>query len=167
MLKETIEYYNENNTDCYLLLLDASNAFDRVEYMKLFNTLRDRKMCPLVLRLLMNMYINQQIQVKWNSTMSLKSIISNGVKQGGCLSPNLFSVYLNKLIEILRKCNIGGRYGNHYMGVYCYADDLSLLSPTFTGLQEMLKICELYANNYEIFLMPKKVNYYILVAIRL
>ena len=113
-------------------------------------------MCPLVLRFLMNMYINQQIQVKWNSTMSMKSSISNGVKQGGCLSPNLFSVYLNKLIEILRNCNIGCRYGNHYMGVYCYADDLSLLSPTFTGLQEMLKICELYANNYDIIFNAKK-----------
>ena len=44
-----------------------------------------------------------------------------------------------------RNCNIRCRYGNHYMGVYCYADDLSLLFPTFTGLQEMLKICELYA----------------------
>ena len=145
MLKETFEYYNEYNTDCYVLLLDASKVFDRVEYMKLFNTLRDRKMCPLVLRLLINMYINQQIQVKCNSTMSMKSSISNGVKQGGCLSLNLFSVYLNKLIEIVRKCNIGCRYGNHYMGVYCYADDLSLLSPTFTGLQEMLKICEINA----------------------
>ena len=95
LLKETIEYCTENNTDCYLLLSDASKAFDRVEYMKLFNTLCDRKMCQLVLRLLMNMYINQQIQVKWNSTMSMISSISNGVKQGGCLSPNLFSVYLN------------------------------------------------------------------------
>ena len=90
-----------------------------------------------------------------------------GMKQGGCLSPNLFSVYLNKLIEILRNCNIDCRYGNHYMGVYWYADDLSLLSPTFTGLQKMLKICELYAKNYDIILMPKKVNYYILVVIRL
>ena len=28
MLKETIDYYNENKTQCYLLLLDASKAFD-------------------------------------------------------------------------------------------------------------------------------------------
>ena len=28
MLKETIDYYNENKTDCYLLLLDVSKAFD-------------------------------------------------------------------------------------------------------------------------------------------
>ena len=124
-------------------------------------------MCPLVLSLLMNMYINQQIQVTWNSTMSMKSSISNGVKQSDCLSPNFFSVYLNKLIEILIHCNIGCRYGNHYMGIYCYADDLSLLSPTFIGLQEMLKICELYANNYDIIFNVKKVNYYILVVIHL
>ena len=47
-----------------------------------------------------------------------KQYYSNGVKQGGCLSPNLFSFYLNKLIEILRSCNIGCRYGNHYMAVF-------------------------------------------------
>ena len=29
--------------------------------------------------------------------------ISNGVKQGGCISPTFFSVYLNGLIEKLRK----------------------------------------------------------------
>ena len=88
--------------------------------------------------------------------MSMKSSISNGVKQGGCVSPNIFSVYLNKLIEILKNCNIGCRYGSHYMGVYCYADDLILLSPTFTGLPEMLKICELYTNNYDIISSAKK-----------
>ena len=52
--------------------------------------------------------------------------ISNGVKQGGCLSPTLFSIYLNYLMYVLRSSNIGSKYGNHYMGVYCYADDIGL-----------------------------------------
>ena len=55
--------------------------------VKLFTILRDRKLCPIVLRLLMNMYINQTIQVRWNNTLSNVCGISNGVKQGGCRSP--------------------------------------------------------------------------------
>ena len=98
-----------------LLLLDSSKAFDHVEYNKLSRTLRDRKMCPVVLRLIINMYIYQSIQVKWNSIVSAKCYISNVVKQGGCISPTLFSVYLNRLIVILRKNNIGCRYGSEFM----------------------------------------------------
>ena len=123
----------------YLLLLDASKAFDRVKYVKLFNTLHDRKMCPIVLRLIMNMYTNQEIQVKWNTVLSSKCKTSNGVKQGGCLSPSLFSVYLNNLIVKLRNSSIGCRYRSEYMGVFGYADDLSLLCPSFSGIREMLK----------------------------
>ena len=67
----------------------------------LFCTLSDRNMCPIVLRLLMNMYIYQSFQVKWNNTISSQSHVSNVVKLGGCLSPTLFSVYLNELIETL------------------------------------------------------------------
>ena len=59
-------------------------------------------MCPGVLRLIMNMYTNQEIQIKWNNLLSTKCEISNGVKQGGCLSSILFSVYLNNLIFNLK-----------------------------------------------------------------
>ena len=30
--------------------------------------------------------------------------------------------------QSLHNSNLGCRYGNEYMGVYCYADDISLLS---------------------------------------
>ena len=45
------------------------------------------------------------------------------------------------------------------MGVNCYADDLSILSSTCTGLQDVLVICKLYGKNYDIILMPNEVNY--------
>ena len=42
------------------------------------------------------------------------------------------------------------------MGVYFYADDISLLSPTFTGLKEMLKICEDFADDHDIIFNASK-----------
>ena len=83
------------------------------------------------------MYINQQIQVKWNNMISQTCTISNGVKQGGCISPTLFRIYLDKLLRILRTSNVGYRYGNQYMGAFCYVDDISLLLPTVSDF----KIC--------------------------
>ena len=64
-------------------------------------------MCPILLRLLKNMYINQKIHVKWNDALSNQYSIYNSVKQGRCLSPTLFSIYLNDLINVLRSSNIG------------------------------------------------------------
>ena len=100
----------------------------------------------------MNMYVTQKIQVSWNNVLSSQHNISNGVKQEGCLSHNIFSVYVNHLITKLLNCNLGCRYRNEYMGVYCHAAGISLLSPTFTGLKEMLKICEDFSvDHYIIF----------------
>ena len=36
--------------------------------------------------------------------------------------------------------------------VYCYADDISILSPTFTDLKEMLNICEDFADYHDIII---------------
>ena len=44
LLMETVEYFNDNDTDCYLSLIhvDASKAFERVEYIKLFTIIITR-----------------------------------------------------------------------------------------------------------------------------
>ena len=74
----------------------------------------------------MNMYVIQVIQIKWIDLLSDKCKIGSGVKQGGCLSPSLFSICLNNLILNLSNSNIGCKYRSEYMGVFGYADDLSL-----------------------------------------
>ena len=42
------------------------------------------------------------------------------------------------------------------MGVFEYADDLSLLCPSFTGIKEMLNMCEKYARKYDILFNATK-----------
>ena len=78
LLLETIDYYHENRSDCFLLLLDASKAFGGIEYVKLFQTPHDRKICPTVLRLIMHLYVNQKILIRWNQLLSHTCAISNG-----------------------------------------------------------------------------------------
>ena len=49
MVNETIQYYTEKGGRAvYLLLLDASKAFDKVSYEKLFELLLARNVCPKI-----------------------------------------------------------------------------------------------------------------------
>ena len=58
-------------------MLDASKAFDRVEYVRLFILLRERALCPVVLlHLIINMYVNQCIQIKLNSMIPAWTILA-------------------------------------------------------------------------------------------
>ena len=52
------------------MLLDASKAFDRIEYSTLFNNLSNRNMCPVTLLLIMNMYLSQKMQVRFSNVLS-------------------------------------------------------------------------------------------------
>ena len=148
VLLETVNYFNYHGSNVYTLLLDATKAFDRVHYCKLFRELIKRKMSPSVIRLLLYMYTNQKLQVKWGNAVSDQFSVSNGVKQGGVLSPILFSVYMDGLLLRLKKSGIGCNIGNWYVGCLAFADDLSLLTPSLSALQKLVYICEDYAKEY-------------------
>ena len=63
VLKEAIAYYVNNSNSVFCTLLDATKAFDRVEYVKMFKLLFDRKLPPVCIRLLVNIYTSQVTRV--------------------------------------------------------------------------------------------------------
>ena len=64
--------------------------------------------------------------------------VSNGVRQGGVLSPYLFNVYMDGLSEMLNTCQTGCYSGVSKVNNLMYADDLVLLSPCKIGLSRLL-----------------------------
>ena len=97
-IAETIKYYNYNDTTVYLVLLDASKAFDRVHYGKLFNELCERRLNPLLIRFLLMSYLSQMLNVKWRHHHTPFFSVSNGTKQSGVGSPILFIVFVDSLL---------------------------------------------------------------------
>jgi len=55
VLKKTISYYVNNRSTVYCTMSDATKAFDRVEYVKLFRLLLSRNLPPVTIRVLLFM----------------------------------------------------------------------------------------------------------------
>ena len=58
------------------------------------------------------------------------------------------SAYTDGLVDELRHSVEGCYVGSHFCGVFVYADDVCLLSPTINGLKSMVKVCENYSHDY-------------------
>ena len=123
----------------FVLWLDESKAFDRGNYCNLCTDLLKRDVSPLVLRLLLHMYTNQTLCVRWGHALSNLFSVKNGAKQGGVLSPILFAIYTDGLLKRLQEAGVGCHMGNHFSGALAYADDITLLSPSRSGLDILVK----------------------------
>jgi len=71
--------------------------------------------------------------------------IKQGVRQGAILSPLLYSVYVNNLLDTLATSGYGISIDSIYCGAPMYADDLALIADSEAELQSMLNIVSSYA----------------------
>jgi len=124
ILKESVAYYVNNGSSVYCCFLDATKAFDRVEYCKLFRMLIKRNLLFVVLRLLCNMCLHHFTRIEWNGFRSVSFRVLNGVKQGGIVSPIMFCVYFDKLLLSLAESGVGCYIGRFFVGALAYADDI-------------------------------------------
>lgn len=140
----------------FICYLDASKVFDRLNFWVLFDKLLIRNVPVIIVRLLAFWYTSQNFIVQWGSQTSTPFRVSNGVRQGGVLSPYLFNVYTDDLSHDLNKSGTGCMYNGELINHLMYADDAVLLAPSAFGLQKLLLICEHFATKCDIIFNLRK-----------
>ena len=121
-----------------LLFLDMSSAFDKVVHNVLFRKLIKLNVPPTVLKLLFMWYMNSNVYVRWGAYTSYTFMLSAGVRPGGVLSPILFCIYVDCIVQRLESSKLGCWIGELYVGCILYADDLILISSSVCELQRMV-----------------------------
>ena len=160
LLQEVVGQYLQEGSYPLVVVLDCSKAFDLCKFDKLFTSVLEKGMPPIIVRVLMYMYEEQYAWVRWGDARSATFSIVNGTRQGSIASPDLWSVYMDPLIKQLRELGVGCHVGGIFMGVLAYADDLVLLAPNRAAAQQMLALCEAWAKENNVFFStdedPKK-----------
>jgi len=77
--------------------------------------------------------------VKWGSYFVK---LSCGIRQGGVLSPYLFAVFIDSIVDKIKVSGLGCYIRHICFSVLLYADDIILLAPSVSALQKLLSVCE-------------------------
>ena len=102
------------------------------------------------------MYVNHRARVQWNGVCSTVFAVLNGVKQGAIISPIMFCVYIDDLLLLLVKSEVGCFIGNWFVGVLAYADDIVLLAPSASAMRAMLHRCDTFAEQFNVIFNVSK-----------
>ena len=81
------------------------------------------------------MYTRQTVRTLWEGCVSDEFSANNRVRQGGVLSPVLFTLYIDVLLNRSEQNGLGCYVAHEYFGALCSADDLALLAPNFACLK--------------------------------
>ena len=131
-----------------------------VNYWKLFPKLLDDSCNSSVITILAFWYSHQhqQVCVRWRNSLSssFHSDIANGTRQGGILSPTLFSRYIRDLLAEITQLHVGCNIGGLFVNVLAYADDIVLLAPSWSALQHLLSALQQHVSNIDMICSTKK-----------
>ena len=158
VLRALVDKYGTGNSRLYAAFLDLRKAFDNVERVLLVDILRSIGLPSIFVRLVTSMYCGTKAVVKVID-QGFSRVYRNrkGVKQGSALSPRLFSIFINDLVQFLERRwapTVG--LGSKLFSVLLFADDCVLVAKSAHELQILLDLVADYLDLKKLQLNVKK-----------
>ena len=139
LLKEVVHVYSKSKQNGIITFIDLSKAFDKVDHFKLGEILMKENVPIDIVFIIMHYLRNQSAKVVWNDASSDYRPIEWGVRQGGILSPFLFKLYINSVLDSISNLEEGCTMGLFKFNILAYADDIALVASSVAHMNTLYK----------------------------
>ena len=151
-LSEIIHERKSKRLPTFTCFIDIKTAYDSVWREKLWLMLSQKGCYGRVWSLLQLMFVNVTRRVRidrdvWSEDFDFE----RGVAQGSVLSPLLYDIFINGLLEELEKIVSGVDIDGFNVSALAFADDIALIASDDRILQLLLDVCSRYgcAHGYD------------------
>ena len=157
-LQQIMEKHREYNRETHIAFIDFEKAFDNVNRGKLWDIMTDAGYPTHLIRAIQSLYVNTNVVLDLNGNLTDNIPTNKGVRQGCCLSPTLFNIYINKIIQNWKsRFNRGIQLDrNTLLNSILYADDLVLLVEREDDLQMGIHLLQQDCNKYDMKISVSK-----------
>jgi exonuclease III len=140
----------EVQKESHLCFVDLRKAYDSVWREGLFRKLETGGAPTKLISLIRRWYRRVRAKVRVNDTESTWFETKVGVRQGDNMSPLLFNIYINGIVEKIKEGEGGVQVGEERIEVLLYADDMVLLAEDEAGLNRMMEKVKEYCNEWKL-----------------
>ena len=153
--------------DTFLCFIDYQKAFDSVDRNLLLYKLHKIGITGNMYKAISSLYSNPRSRIILQDYSTDYFDCPIGVKQGDCLSPTLFSIYINDLSFEIRNSNTGinidiediaGNIDTTVLNILLYADDIVLFAENEEDLQSLLFIVQVWCEKWRLQVNLAKTN---------
>ena len=153
--------------ETFLCFIDYKKAFDSVDRNLLLYKLSSIGVNGHMYSAISSLYSNPKSRVILQDYSTDYFDCPVGVKQGDCLSPTLFAIFINNLASEIKgsgvgiKINIEDIVGNveiTLINILLYADDIVLFAENEADLQFLINIVEIWCEKWRLEVNLSKTN---------
>ena len=152
--------------ESFLAFIDYKKAFDSVDRNLLLYKLSKIGICGKMYKAISSLYASPKSRVVLNNDIETEYFeCPMGVKQGDCLSPTLFAIFINDLATEIKNSGLGidlniegGPNIEQMISILLYADDIVCLADNENDLQGILFIVECWCKRWRLEVNLSKTN---------
>jgi hypothetical protein len=148
ILNELFQNAKRKHKDLIVTSIDFENAFGSVPYALIMSVLKQMNFPRWVRAIIEDMYDDAKSTIEYQGRQTSQFVWRKRVKQRYSLSPLLFNLCLEPLLEAIKRSeNIRGVYvktpeGFAKFTVQAYADDVVFISDDPRGIDQMLRVLD-------------------------